>query len=368
MRNGSRGMLWLEPLVEVEIDGVRHGFGPLAVGEVEGLIAAVAAGTAGGIRGRSAGRGDPLLRGADALSFARCGVTDPLSLDDYAAHGGWKGLARTIEIGPEATVAEVTASGLRGRGGAGFPTGIKWKTVADTPGAEIYRLQRRRGRQRYLRRQDDDGGRSLLMIEGMAIAGIAVGAERGYIYIRSEYPHATAALEEAIAAAVGRGCSGRGSADRGMSSGWKCGWGPGPMSAARKPRCSTAWRAGAGCAGGAAAPGSCRAVRAADGDQQCAVACGRALHCRGTGQGLPTSAWGARADHADQLAGNIRHGGLYETAFGVTLGELVRRSAAAPRAGGRCGRCRSGGRSGPTFRRRCSTRRSTTRPSRRGTG
>ena len=144
----------------------------------------------------------PFLKKQDRLTFARCGIVDPQSLEDYIAHDGYKGLARALEIGPKAIIEAVTGSGLRGRGGAGFPTGIKWDTVskAEAP-------------QKYIVCNADEGdsgtfadrmimeGDPFVLIEGMTIAGIAVGATQGYIYVRSEYPHAIRALEAAIAAA-----------------------------------------------------------------------------------------------------------------------------------------------------------------------
>src|SRR5262249_22716661 len=136
------------------------------------------------------------------LTFARCGVIDPRSLDDYRAHGGYQGFKRALELGPTATLAEVTASRLRGRRGARFPTRLKWKTVADTAADR-----------KFIVCNADEGdsgtfadrmimeGDPFLVIEGMTIAGLTVGASKGYIYIRSEYPHAVAAMNAAIAAA-----------------------------------------------------------------------------------------------------------------------------------------------------------------------
>ena len=184
VRNGSRGMLWLEPLVEVEDAGTRYGFGPLDAAGARALAAALAEGRPAGTIAHPQAVGPveaiPFFARQTRLTFARCGVTDPVSLDDYAAHGGWAGLRRALALGPEAIVAEVTASGLRGRGGAGFPTGIKWKTVAETAAA-----------QKYIVCNADEGdsgtfadrmvmeGDPFMLIEGMAIAGIAVGATRG---------------------------------------------------------------------------------------------------------------------------------------------------------------------------------------------
>src|SRR5581483_8492099 len=137
----------------------------------------------------------PWLKRQTRLTFARCGVIDPKSLDDYRAHGGLKGLARAASVGGKAVIEEVVSSGLRGRGGAGFPTGIKWRTAADANGA-----------QKYIVCNADEGdsgtfadrmimeGDPFLLIEGMAIAALAVGATKGFVYIRSEYPHAIATM------------------------------------------------------------------------------------------------------------------------------------------------------------------------------
>ena len=202
VRNGSRGMFWLEPLVEVETDKGRVAYGPVKAGDVAGLF------DAGLIEGKSHdlcfGLTEEIdfLRQQTRLTFARCGIVDPRSLDDDKAHDGYKGLARTLAMAPLAAVEEVTQSGLRGRGGAGFPTGIKWKTVAVMP-----------AEQKYIICNADEGdsgtfadrmimeGDPFVLIEGMTIAGIAVGATKGYIYVRSEYPHAIAVLNDAIQAA-----------------------------------------------------------------------------------------------------------------------------------------------------------------------
>jgi formate dehydrogenase iron-sulfur subunit len=199
VRNGSRGLFWLEPLVEVETEQGRVGYGPIDASEVASLFAA------GFIKGaphpKALGQIEdiPYLANQQRMVFARCGVADPLSLDDYRRHGGLGGLSRALEIGPKAIVEEVLASGLRGRGGAGFPTGIKWRTVA---GVEA--------EQKYVVCNADEGdsgtfadrmlmeGDPFTLIEGMTIAAIAAGATKGFVYIRSEYPHAFRTFEAAI--------------------------------------------------------------------------------------------------------------------------------------------------------------------------
>jgi len=190
-RVSSWGMHWLEPLAE--IDG--QGFGPLEPADVAAVLAGTSARAIGPIEAH------PFIARQQRFTFSRAGKTRPLSLDDYAATGGWAGLARAREIGAEAIIEQVTASGLRGRGGAGFPAGIKWKTVAGAPGP-----------QKYVVCNADEGdsatfadrmvmeGDPYHLIEGMAIAGLAVGADRGYVYIRSEYPHAIARMQAAVRA------------------------------------------------------------------------------------------------------------------------------------------------------------------------
>ena len=199
VRNGSRGMLWLEPLVEVETEAGRVGYANVSADQIPDLIAA------GFLSGSShdscLGLVEELdfLKNQTRITFARVGVTDPLSLVDYEANGGLKGLRTAIAMTPAKIVDEVTESGLRGRGGAGFPAGIKWKTVLNTESD-----------QKYICCNADEGdsgtfadrmlmeGDPFTLIEGMIIAGIAVGATQGLIYVRSEYPHAIDVLNQAI--------------------------------------------------------------------------------------------------------------------------------------------------------------------------
>lgn len=190
-RVSSWGLHWLEPLVE--IDG--RGFGPVSVADVGEILAGGAENLAIGMI-----EAHPFIVGQTRLTFARAGRTRALSLDDYAGTGGWRGLDKARELSPEAVVEEVTRSGLRGRGGAGFPAGIKWNTVRLASGSE-----------KYIACNADEGdsgtfadrmlmeGDPFMLIEGLAIAGHAVGAGTGLVYIRSEYPHA---IEKMRAAAI----------------------------------------------------------------------------------------------------------------------------------------------------------------------
>jgi formate dehydrogenase iron-sulfur subunit len=203
IRNGSRGLLWLEPLVEVEVAGTRVAYGPVREGDVAGLFDAEF--TAGKAHDLRHGATDelPYFKRQERLTFARVGLTDPRSLADYLAHGGYRGLSSALQLKAADIVATVTASGLRGRGGAAFPAGIKWKTVLGAVDP-----------QKYVVCNADEGdsgtfsdrmlmeGDPFVLIEGMTIAGLATGASRGYIYLRWEYPQAKIALEAAIAAAV----------------------------------------------------------------------------------------------------------------------------------------------------------------------
>jgi formate dehydrogenase iron-sulfur subunit len=209
VRTGSRGLFWLEPLIEVETAAGRIGYGPVAPGEAAQLFEAGF--LSGGPHPKALGRVDdiPYLARQQRLIFARCGVTDPLSIDDYRRHGGLRGLERALQLGPKATVEEVLASGLRGRGGAGFPAGIKWRTTASI-----------NADQKYVVCNADEGdsgtfadrmlmeGDPFLLIEGMAIAAVTVGATKGYVYIRSEYPHAFAMFQRAVERARAAGLLG----------------------------------------------------------------------------------------------------------------------------------------------------------------
>ena len=210
IRTGSRGLLYLEPLVEIATERGRVAYGPVAPGDVAGLFDSGFPDGADHRLGHGLTEEIPYLKQQERLTFARCGIVDPVSVDDYVAHGGFAGLKRALAISPAEIVKEVTDSGLRGRGGAGFPTGIKWKTVLEAAAD-----------QKYICCNADEGdsgtfadrmlmeGDPFALIEGMTIAAIATGATVGYIYIRSEYPHAIAAMRAAIAAAEAQGWLGR---------------------------------------------------------------------------------------------------------------------------------------------------------------
>jgi formate dehydrogenase iron-sulfur subunit len=202
IRTGTRGMLWLEPLVEVETPAGRVAYGPVKPGDVESLFAAGFLDGGAHPLGHGLTEQMPWMVRQQRLSFARVGVIDPLSLDDYRAHGGFAGLERARALSSEELLQQIVDSGLRGRGGAGFPAGIKWRTVAQAPGPR-----------KYIVCNADEGdsgtfadrmlieGDPFALIEGMLIAGLAVAASRGVIYLRSEYPQAIATLRSALATA-----------------------------------------------------------------------------------------------------------------------------------------------------------------------
>ncbi|MCX6521500.1 MAG: formate dehydrogenase [Actinobacteria bacterium] len=217
VRNGSHGLFWLEPMVEVEVDGVRHAYGPIDADDVPELLDAglLEAGPHRTSLGPT--HSIPELERQTRLTFARVGVIDPRSLDDYLAHGGFDGLRRALTMAPGDVVGEIETSGLRGRGGAAFPTGIKWRTVLGAPATP-----------KYVVANADEGdsgtfadrmvmeGDPFCLIEAMAIAAHAVGASHGVIYCRSEYPHAIATLEYCIDVAPQHGWLGSGIAGSGL--------------------------------------------------------------------------------------------------------------------------------------------------------
>jgi formate dehydrogenase iron-sulfur subunit len=210
VRNGSRGLYWLEPLVEVLVGGVRHSYGPVSAEHVPSLFDAGF--LSGSQHALALGPTESVdyLKKQTRLTFARVGIIDPLSLDDYRAHGGYRGLTNALKSSGEQIVAAVTDSGLRGRGGAAFPTGIKWKTVLGTP-----------AEQKYVVCNADEGDSGtfadrmimesdpFVLIEGMTIAGIAVGATKGFVYVRAEYPQAIKTMRAAIERANAAGFLGR---------------------------------------------------------------------------------------------------------------------------------------------------------------
>ncbi len=326
VRTGSRGLYWLEPMVEVATPSGRVAYGPVAPEDVDPLL------IAGMLEGRphSLCKGPseaiPYLKRQTRLVFARCGITDPRSLAEYRAHGGYRGLERAVSLGAEAVVQEVIVSGLRGRGGAGFPTGIKWQTVLRAAGAP-----------KYLVCNADEGdsgtfsdrmimeGDPFVLVEGMTIAAFATGASKGYIYIRSEYPHAAAAMEHAIAAARAEGLLGPNVLGAGFAFDMEVRIGAGAYVCGEETSMLDSIE---GKRGQVRAKPPLPAHIGLFGkptviNNVISFASVPWILCEG-GEAYRDYGMGrSRGTMPIQLAGNVRHGGLFETAFGVTLGELV---------------------------------------------
>ena len=326
VRNGSRGMHWLEPLVEVDTPTGRIAYGPVSVADVASLFDADFLN--GGAHALALGATEeiPFFARQTRLTFARCGITDPVSLVDYEAHGGLVGLKAAIAMTPSDVVTTVTDSGLRGRGGAGFPTGIKWRTVLDTA-----------GEQKYIVCNADEGdsgtfadrmimeGDPFVLIEGMAIAGLATEATKGYIYIRSEYPHAIATMEEAIATAraatvLGADVLGSGKAFdievRVGAGSYVCGEETSLLNSIEGKR------------GVVRSKPPLPAHKGLFGmptviNNVISLASVPVILAEGPAQYQEYGVGRSRGTIPIQLAGNIKHGGLFEAPFGMTLGELV---------------------------------------------
>ncbi|QGP79029.1 NADH-ubiquinone oxidoreductase-F iron-sulfur binding region domain-containing protein [Sphingobium sp. CAP-1] len=310
VRTGSRGLFSIEPLVEVEMDDGRIGFGPVGPQDVAAVLDGSHASRLGRIEDL------PFFAGQQRFTFARCGVIDPLSLSDYAAHGGWQGLEKARALAPQAVVDAVKASGLRGRGGAGFPTGIKWQTVLDAPSPT-----------KFIVCNADEGdsgtfadrmlmeGDPYCLIEGMACAAHAVGASHGYIYIRSEYPFCIATMRAAIEASAHLVAPFELEVREGAGA-YVCGEETALLDSIEgqrgQVRAKPPLPALQGLFGQPTVINNVLSLAAvpfilSEGPEAyAAVGFGRS---RGT---MPV-----------QLAGNVKHGGLYEIGFGITLGELV---------------------------------------------
>ena len=326
VRNGSRGLFWLEPLVEVATETGRVAYGPVTPEDVPALFAAGF--LQGGAHPLCQGPTDaiPFLQRQERLTFARMGLTDPLSLADYQAHAGFDGLRRALQLAPAEVVQQVLDSGLRGRGGAAFPAGIKWKTVAGLQAA-----------QKYIVCNADEGdsgtysdrmtmeGDPYMLIEGMAIAGIATGATEGYVYIRSEYPHAVATMTEAIARATAGGFLG----DSVLGSGRRF--------VLHVRKAAGSYVCGEETAMLESLEGKRGIVRAKPPIPAVSGLFGKPsvinnvitfasvplILARGADFYRDFGMGRSRGTLPIQLAGNVRFGGLVEKAFGVTLRELV---------------------------------------------
>ena len=310
IRTGSRGLFAIEPLVEIETSESRIGFGPVMADDVSAIL--------DGSHPNRLGPVDALSFFArqQRFTFARCGITDPLSLTDYAAHGGWVGLDAAHAVSPQAVVDAVKASGLRGRGGVGFPTGIKWQTVLDTASDE-----------KFIVCNADEGdsgtfadrmlieGDPFCLIEGMAIAAHAVGAGHGYVYIRSEYPFAIRTMERAIALAVSKIAPFTLEVRVGAGA-YVCGEETALLESIEGKR------------GQVRAKPPLPAISGLFGkptviNNVLSLAAVPYILAQGAEAYAAVGFGKSRGTMPIQLAGNIRNGGLFEVGFGITLSELV---------------------------------------------
>ncbi len=326
VRTGSRGLYHLEPLVEVMTERGRCAYGRVTPGDVRSLF------DSGFLTGSQhrlwLGRAEDIdfLKRQTRATFARCGIIDPLSLDDYAMHGGLSGLRAALAMTPQAVVAAVTDSGLRGRGGAGFPAGIKWKTVADAPGAL-----------KHIVCNADEGdsgtfadrmlmeGDPFLLIEGMAIAGHATGATSGIVYIRSEYPHAVATMTEAVERARRAGLLGPSILGSDFAFDIDIRVGAGAYVCGEETALLESLE---GRRGQVRAKPPLPALKGLFGrptviNNVLTLAAVPAILANGASWYRDFGVGRSRGTIPVQLAGNIRRGGLFEVPFGITLGELV---------------------------------------------
>ncbi len=326
IRNGSRGLYWLEPMIEAVTARGRVAYGPLSADNVPALF------DAGFLEGAAhplcLGLAEeiPLLKKQERLTFARTGIVDPASLDDYLAHGGYEGLARAARLNPEQIAEEVTQSGLRGRGGAGFPCGIKLRTAMQTAADR-----------KYVVCNADEGdsgtfadrmimeGDPFVLIEGMTIAAMCAGAVYGYIYLRSEYPHSARALNAAIAQARARGYLGSNVVDSGKpfnlqvrvgAGSYICGEETAMLESLEGKRGMVRYKP--------PVPAVCGLFgRPTVINNVLTLATLPIILARGGAFYKNYGVGRSRGTQPIQLAGNVKRPGLYEKAFGVTLREIV---------------------------------------------
>ena len=326
IRNGSRGMLYLEPLVEVETDKGRVAYGPVTVDDVQSLFKADFLKGGDHALGHGLTEEIPYLARQDRLTFTRVGLIDPLNLSDYETYGGLKGLKKALSMSPDKIVEVVTESGLRGRGGAGFPAGIKWKTALA-----------QKTEQKYICANADEGdsgtfadrmlmeGDPFALIEGMIIGARAIGADTGYVYIRSEYPHAIKTMRRAINIMEDAGWLGDNIQDSGSNFHLIIRVGAGAYICGEE---SSMLESIEGKRGQVKVKPPIPAISGLFGKPTIVnnvLTLGTVPYI--LGEGAKTyAAYGqgrSKGTQPFQLAGDIKQGGLVEMAFGVTIDELV---------------------------------------------
>ena len=332
VRNGSRGMVWLEPLVEIETPAGRVAFGPMTLADVPALFGDLEQHV------KALGLTDdlPWLRAQTRLTFARVGMIDPLSLNDYKAQGGLNGLSRALAMDKSAIVAEVTTSGLRGRGGAGFPTGIKWKTVSEAVADR-----------KYIVCNADEGdsatfadrmlmeGDPFTLIEGMIIAGLATGATKGFVYIRSEYPIAIDVMQKAVVLAQANGLLGASVLGIGPAFDMEIRVGAGAYVCGEETSLLNSLE---GKRGVVRAKPPLPALEGFLGkptvvNNVISLASVPVIFEKGAEHYKNFGLGRSRGTIPLQIAGNVKYGGLYEIAFGLTLGEIVDKIAGGTASG-----------------------------------
>lgn len=317
IRNGSRGMFWLEPMIEIETADGRVGFPNM---DAESIPMLFNSGVPPESHPNCIGLIEHFdyLKNQHRLTSIRIGVVDPNSLEDYRTHGGFLGLEQAQKLSPQQIVETVTASGLRGRGGAAFPTGIKWQTVLDSPSDQKYIV---------CNADEGDSGTFVdrlimecdpyVLIEGMAIAGLAVGANEGFIYCRAEYPQAIYTLENAIANALESGVLGGFNLQvRKAAGAYICGEETSLLESLEGNRGLVRFRpplpAVEGLMGKPTVVNNVISLASVP-----IILAQGAQHYQNFGSGR------SRGTVTIQLAGNILRGGLVEVPFGVTLRELL---------------------------------------------
>ena len=332
IRNGSRGMVFLEPLAEVVTPAGRMAFGPMKVQDVAALFDDLAS------HPKALGLTDdlPWMKAQTRLTFARCGVIDALSLEDYKAHGGLTGLTRALSMSAPEMVAEVTASGLRGRGGAGFPTGIKWKTVSEA-----------KADRKYIVCNADEGdsatfadrmlmeGDPFTLIEGMVIAGLATGATKGYVYLRSEYPDAIRVMQQAVITARKAGVLGASVMGKGPAFDMEIRVGAGAYVCGEETSLLNSLE---GKRGEVRAKPPLPALEGFMGkptvvNNVISLASVPVIFEKGAAHYQAFGLGRSRGTIPLQIAGNVKHGGLYEIAFGTSLGDIVDKIAGGTATG-----------------------------------
>ncbi|MEM5500253.1 NADH-quinone oxidoreductase subunit NuoF [Ahrensia kielensis] len=329
IRNGSRGMIWLEPLVEIDAGEGRKAFGNVTPENVSALLD-------GTLEGLGAVEDIPFFARQTRLTFARCGIIDPLDLDDYEAHGGLAGLRKALAMTGEEIISQVTDSGLRGRGGAGFPTGIKWNTVLGAAAD-----------QKYIVCNADEGdsgtfadrmimeGDPFTLIEGMIIAGVGVGATKGYVYLRSEYPDAINIMNKAVNIAQQKGLLGADVLGSGRAFDMEIRVGAGAYVCGEETSLLNSLE---GKRGVVRAKPPLPALEGFLGkptvvNNVISLATVPVIFEMGAQHYANFGLGRSKGTMPIQIAGNVKHGGLFETAFGMPLGELVNEIAGGTASG-----------------------------------